>query len=230
MVAQNHDGAWLGISSSVVSSAVDADDHAIFYLGLSAQRGFQVLGVNVEASRSDDDFFLAALEIEIAGCVEGADVSGAIPALIAGKIVAAGTVPVAGGDAATAHQNLAVRGQLELPAGQHFPDRALAQPEGVIHADQRRRLRQAISLDSGVAESSPEFFGFRVERRTAANEGQKFPSELATDIAEDPPTAQKVLALGGAVPLLKLVPLALLFFASIFFALVFQIALNLLFE
>src|ERR1700691_4312994 len=95
----------------------------------------------------------------------------------------------------------------------------------MIHADQRRRLRQAVSLNRRIAQPSPELFSFRVKCRASTNEGPELPAELAPDVAENPPAMEKVFTLRLA----KAAPKILDLFRTSGIA-VFQIALDLLLQ
>src|SRR5258706_2152925 len=64
----------------------------------------------------------------------------------------------------------------------------------MIQADQRRRLRQPVSLDHCISQPIPEFFGFAVERCAPADHRPELPSKLAPNMAERPPATQEVLA------------------------------------
>src|SRR5579864_997421 len=66
----------------------------------------------------------------------------------------------------------------------------------MIHADQRRGLRKPISLDNGIAQTSPEFLSLAVERGATGNKCPELPSELAANCAKSPPSSQKMLILG----------------------------------
>ena len=90
----------------------------------------------------------------------------------------------------------------------------------MVHADQRRGFGQAVALNGGVSEASPEFFGVAVERGAAGDECPEFPSELAMDAAENPPAMQEVFAFGSSKRLPEL-------FCVTF---IFEIALDFLFE
>src|SRR5579863_5173177 len=89
--------------------------------------------------------------------------------------------PISRSHASAAHQNLAVFRELHFAARQHLSNRSLPQPEGMVHADQRRRLRQSIALDRGIAQPVPEFLGFAVERRSSRNKCPEFPAEPAAN-------------------------------------------------
>src|SRR5437016_14538106 len=90
----------------------------------------------------------------------------------------------------------------------------------MIDADERSGLSKPVTLNHGKAEPPPEFLGSAIERRTTGDEGPEFPSELATDAAENPPAAQEMLAFSGSKGLAKSVSMAMLF--SIEFDLVLE--------
>src|ERR1700716_3849009 len=90
----------------------------------------------------------------------------------------------------------------------------------MVQADQRRRLRQPVSLDRGVAQSAPEFFGPTVERGAARDKRPELPPELPAYRAENPPPMQKMLAFRRAELLAK--PFGL--------TTIFEIALDLLLQ
>src|SRR5271154_4401354 len=90
----------------------------------------------------------------------------------------------------------------------------------MIHADQRRSLRQPITLDRRVPQTPPEFFSLRIERRASGNKRPELPSELSMDRAKNPPSPQKVLPIRHPEPPPKIFDLFV----------VLQIALNLLFQ
>src|SRR5882672_728882 len=128
--------------------------------------------------------------------------------------------PISAGYAAAAYEDLAVIGEFEFASGQDFADRAAAGLKRMIQADQRRGFRQPVSLDHGISQSMPEFFGIAIEGRAAADHGPKLPSKLAANVAERPPAPQKVLALSRCVaPCELLAPSA-----------VFEIAFDLLLQ
>src|ERR1700692_1164432 len=89
IAAQNYHSAWLR-----VASAFDSDDHAIFHLGLAAQRGLQIFGIHIRPAWSDNDFLLATLEIKSARLIEGANVAGAVPAFCIRNLWRAVSIPV----------------------------------------------------------------------------------------------------------------------------------------
>ncbi len=200
LATQNHHRARLRIPA-----ALHPHDHAIFHFRLPPQRRLQIVGIHVRPARRHDHFLLAPLEIKIAGLIERANVARAIPTLVVGdpciwstfirSCLLAIPAPISRRHASTPHQNLAVLRQFHLAPRQHFANRSLPQPERMVHADQRRRLRQPIPLDRRIAQTSPELFGLAVERRAAGNKCPEFPAELPPNRAKRPPPPQVVLLL-----------------------------------
>src|ERR1700694_2891194 len=90
----------------------------------------------------------------------------------------------------------------------------------MVHAYERRGFGEAIALNRGVSQASPEFFGVAVESGAAGDEGPELPSKLAMDAAEDPPAVQEVFAFSGSELLPELFCMTL----------VFEITFDLLFE
>src|ERR1039458_9055722 len=80
--------------------------------------------------------------------------------------------------------------------GPHLANRPLPEPERMVHADQRSRLGQPISLDRRIAEPSPELLSLAVERGAAGNKCPELPAELPANFAKRPPASQVVLLLG----------------------------------
>src|SRR5262249_13898157 len=64
---------------------------------------------------------------------------------------------------------------------------------------ERSGFRESVSLDHGVTEPMPEFFGRAVEGCAAADHRPEFPSEAAADGAKRPPPAEEMLGLGTLV-------------------------------
>src|SRR5579863_4854768 len=81
----------------------------------------------------------------------------------------------------------------------------------MIHTDQRRRLRQSISLNRRVTEPAPEFFGIAVERRASGNKRPELPPKLAVDRTKGPPTAEEMPSLCGATSSPKILKTAVIF-------------------
>src|SRR5216684_151022 len=93
----------------------------------------------------------------------------------------------------------------------------------MVQADQRRCLRQPISLDRRVAESAPEFFGLTVERGASRNKRPELPPKFPANRAKNPPPVQEMPAFRRAEPPLKLFGLPMLLRIE-----VFEIAFDLL--
>src|ERR1700733_5069999 len=90
----------------------------------------------------------------------------------------------------------------------------------MIHANQRSRLGQAISLDHSKSEPPPKFFALRIERSPSRDERPEVPTKLLMNPAEDDPPAQKMFTLCSDEFLLESCPLSA----------VFQVALDLLLQ
>ena len=173
--------------------------------------GLQVFRINVHSRRGDDHVFFAAFEEEIAFGIEFADIAGMVPAFLAGDRAQFSRTPVAGRDTAAAHQNFSVRRKLHLASCQNFANRAFAGLERMVHADERSGFSQAVALNHGKAQSTPELFGVTVESGASGDEGPKLPSELAMDAAENPPAVKEMLALRGRVLLPEILDPARIF-------------------
>ena len=77
----------------------------------------------------------------------------------------------------------------------------------MIDADDGSSLGETVALNNGEAQTRPECFGFAIERRAAGDEGPEFPTHLAMNAAEDPPTPQEMLAFGSGKRFTKFVQL-----------------------
>src|ERR1019366_3805836 len=170
----------------------------------------QIGGIHVRPARRYDHFLLAPLEVKIAGLIERANVARAVPTLVVGDTCIRNTfirsclrvarAPISRRHDSAPHQNLPVFRQLHLAPRQHFANRSLSQPERMVHADQRSRLGQPISLDRRIAEPSPELLSLAVERGAAGNKCPELPAELPANFAKRPPESQVVLLLGWLKP------------------------------
>src|ERR1051325_395480 len=113
--------------------------------------------MDVQTLGIDDDVLAPSLEDEFTVLVDGADVTGVEPSFFAADRGPFPALPVSGGDALPAHQDLAgFRIELELASGEDLADRAPGELERMLHRDERSRLRQAIALDHDVAKPPPE--------------------------------------------------------------------------
>ena len=202
-IAHDYYRARLGVSVSR-----QRDHHALFHFRLAAQGGFEVFGIDIHAGGSDNYIFLASFEIQIACGVERAYVAGAVPAFFGRHGLQFVPAPISGGHSATADQDFSVRGQFDFAPGQYFANRSLAQPKGMIHADDRCGLGEPVALDGGVSQASPELFGHAVECGSAGNERPELPSELTMHPPEDPPAMEEMLPFRRLKTLLKLLQAA----------------------
>src|ERR1035441_9381761 len=115
-----------------VASLLQADDDAVAYRGLLAQRILEVLGINVHPLARHDDIFLAALEIKIAFGVEFAKIASAKPTSLAQHRPQFFSLPITSSDVGATHQDFAVLIELNLAALEHFANRAFAGAKGMI--------------------------------------------------------------------------------------------------
>src|SRR5690348_7936518 len=74
----------------------------------------------------------------------------------------------------------------------------------MIHADERRRFRQPITLNDGVAEPRPKLFGGGRQRGASRNDGPEFPAEAAPDSPKHPPAPQEMFPFRRAKLLTKI--------------------------
>src|SRR5579863_6188204 len=68
----------------------------------------------------------------------------------------------------------------------------------MVHAYQRSRFGQAVSLNDGVAEPGPELLGRRRQCRPSGNDRPEFPPETPPDFPEAPPAPEEMLPFGLA--------------------------------
>src|SRR5260370_40250464 len=99
-----------------------------------------------------------------------------------------------GGHAAAANENFSIFRKLDFTPWQDLAEGAAAGVKGMVQADQRSRLGQSVSLDHGVSQAMPEFFGFAIEGGAAAAHGPELPSELAAHVPKAHPPPPDVLA------------------------------------
>src|SRR5579859_1632177 len=196
-------GARLG-----VAVAFGADHDAIANAGLRAQGFFQILRVNIQAGRSDDDVFTPALEIQVASPVRVRYISRSEPSVGFGYGQRLPILPVGCRHVFAAHQNFAIPVNPHFHARKHFADGALGGAERVIQADERCGFRHPVSLDDGVSQSSPERLGLLGKRSASRDESPEFPAKSRVNLAEAPPTPEKMLVLSQCESFLKLFDLA----------------------
>src|SRR5437879_3832174 len=146
--------------------------------------------MNVQTSRRDDHALLAATKTQIAFGVDFAQVSSAQPAFLIG-----GTkftlFPIAAGNVFTADENFAIFGELEFAARQYLANGPLRCAKRVIQADERSRLRHAVTLNNGIAQKLEKVFSF-VRKGCAARNGRpEFPAKAPVDLAKHPGALEK---------------------------------------
>ena len=166
----------------------DADGSRIADAGNSIEHALDVLGEDVQPFGRHDHFLLAAPDEQLAVPVDFADVARAEPAVFEGTRRFAGGVEVASRHVLAAHENFAVLRDFHLDARDGFPDRALLGTEWMIEGHNRRRLREAVTLNHDESQLGPEGFQLAFERRRADDERPEFESEEPVDAAEMPPS------------------------------------------
>src|SRR5208337_1237256 len=176
-----------------VAAVLKPNNDTVAHFVLLSQCRFQVVRVDVHPFARHDDVLLAALEIKIPFGIKLAEIASAKPSFVIQHRLQFLTLPVAGGNVGPAHQDFASLIQLDLAPLQHLSDRAPAGVKWMVQRDQRSRLRQAVALNDDETQPAPELLGFRVERRSAGDEGPELPSELIVDSPEAPPASHEVL-------------------------------------
>ena len=158
-----------------------------------------VLGKDVQPFRRDDHFFLPAADEQLAVGAELADVAGMKPSTLERASGLAFRVEVAVRHVLAAYEDLAVAGDFHLDARDGFSDRSALGAKRMIEAHDRRRFRQAVPLNHGEPDLTPERFELGLERRRADDEGPELQAEQAVNAAVSPPAAGDVL-LGAGRP------------------------------
>src|SRR5207237_9401514 len=129
-----------------------------------------VLWKDVEPLGGDDHFFLAAADVDLAVVADLTDVAGVEPAVLERARGLVGGVEIAGRHVLAADQDLAIRCNFHLDAGDRLADGSLLRAERMIERDDRRRLGEAVTLDHDEADLTPEALELGVERRGADDE------------------------------------------------------------
>src|SRR5687767_261083 len=102
-IAQNNNGEWFRLISS--ASFAPSDDAACVDFGLLVKCRFEIFRIDVQAGGGDDYVAFASLEKQVAGFIDGANVSGVKPfACAAIGLTRAG--PVTGRYTVAAHDDL----------------------------------------------------------------------------------------------------------------------------
>src|SRR5665647_564205 len=187
-----------------------ADDDGRPDIGVRLEEVLDRLGGDVLAAGRDQDVLLPVGDDEEALLVDVADVAGLEPAVLEGLAGLLLLLVIALHDVRPLGQDLAVRGDLDLDAGDRRPNGPeLHLVEGVAGQD-GRRLRHAVALEDGQADGVEEL-GHVGRQRSAAGDKEMGPAaRLLDDLAVDelgrdlflqpePPWDGPVADLAGAV-------------------------------
>ena len=150
-----------------VAVAFDAQDHAVVYAWLLTQNALQIFRIDIHPGRCDDDVFLAAFEIKLAGFVHLREIAGMEPAVAFHHRLKLFVAPIAGGNIFAANQNFALRADFHFQAGKQFADGSFSEAKGMIQADEGGGFGHAVTLDHRVAETIPKGFDSARQRRTS---------------------------------------------------------------
>ena len=99
-------------------------------------------------------FFCAALEIKISLRVAFAQIAGVKPAVASSTDATPDSFQYPAATFSPRTRISPVARELYFEARQSLADRALPEPEGMIHADERSGFREPVALNRGVAEPS----------------------------------------------------------------------------
>ena len=171
-----------------------ADHRRITNAAGPIEDALDILGKHVQPFRRDDHFLLAAADVDLAVGAEFADIAGVEPAVrerAGGFLVG---LEISARDVLSAHQNLAVGGDLHLDSGNGLADRSLFRAERVIEADDRRRFGEPVPLNDNEAELLPERFELAIKRRRADDERPEFQAEEPVHAPVLPPASRHVLS------------------------------------
>src|SRR5579864_7748737 len=116
-VVENENRTWFRVSAPLYT-----DHHAVSDRGLRAQSRFQVFWIDVHAFAGDDDIFLAALKVKIAGFVQLSQIASSKPFPVAGGNRLS-VDPVGFCDAVATNEYLAGFVELNVASGQGLADR-----------------------------------------------------------------------------------------------------------
>src|ERR1051325_2814291 len=172
------------------------DHRALFDLWLAIERGFEIRGKDLQTSGSDDRVLAAAAKVNVAVCIDFADVAGVNPALLIGECLSQ-MVPVTRRDVVAAHEDLAVVTQLHLLACNGLADRTMLHAKRMRQARQRCRLSHAVALDDCVTNASPKSFRVTLQGGATRDESPQAPAEATMHVTEGPPIAQETSSLGS---------------------------------
>ncbi len=158
LVGALHDGVGVGagIKNQDGVDAVGSDHCGIAHALLTLKHFFDVFGKDVQAFRRHDHFLLAAQDFQLAVFLQLADVAGVEPAVFEGARGFVRALEIARGYVLAAHQDLAIRRDLDLDAGDGSAHCALAGVERMVQRDDGCGLSQPVALDHQESELGEE--------------------------------------------------------------------------
>ena len=158
--------------------------------GQPVEHPLDVVRKDVQPFRRDDHFLLPAADEELAVLAELADVAGVEPPVLERARGFRSGPEVSGRDVVAANEDLAVRRDLHLDAGDGLSDRSALGAERMVERDDRRGLGEAVALDHGESHLAPERLELGLERRRAHDERPELPAEDPMDVPVVPPAAK----------------------------------------
>ncbi len=181
VLSQDQDGVDLDIALGPLES----DDGRVTHAWVAGEDLLDVVGMHLGAVRHHEHVLLAPLEREEAVRVEDSVVAGVIPAFLEHGGGRLGALPISLEHVRSAHQDLAVRRDLDVDAGQHLADSADAVVLDARERHNRRRLGRPVTLQRDDAHLLPASRHVRVHRRTADRQVFQRATQPAQDRAEE---------------------------------------------
>ena len=179
-----------------------ASDHGRFaHARLMVEHPLDVVGEHVQPFGRDDHFLLPAADEELPVLADLPDIARVKPSVFERARRTLVGAEVSGRDVVAANQDLAVRRDLHLDAGDRLADRSALRAERVVERHDRRGFGQAVALDHREAHLAPERFELGLEWRRADDERPEFPAEEPVDVTVMPPAVQRTrknVSLSGA--------------------------------
>ena len=161
------------------------------------KNGFDVIRINVETVRSDDDLLLPAPVDQVSVRIDFTDVARVKPTLRIGSRADPGTAfDVFLNHAWAAHPDLAIFCDGNFLIAQTSANGATSRTKRVVCRDDRTGFGQSVSLDYQQTHSGPELLDTDLERGTAHDEAPKLPAELPVYPSIVPPPPQDATRLG----------------------------------
>ena len=173
-----------------------ADDRGLADAPGLVEHSLDVLRKDIEPFRCDDHLLLASAHEQTACVVQLADVTGMEPA-VGERLRRRRVLPVVTlCHVVAAHEDLAIRSDLEFHAGDRRPDGACTRLERMVERDDGCGLGQTVSLHDEEAEPRPEPLELRIERRRPDDEAPELEAEQSVDASIPPPAPQPVFGCG----------------------------------